>query len=109
MNTLETNPNQDTYYAEEIFSQLKASKVHGFPFLAYTGIQASIFSKESLYLKLPKNPSSFKSILVTYEVGPDTYKVAFYTHDEPLKEQDIHRDIYADGLAELIVREMGVN
>lgn len=104
-----TTQTEDTYYAQEIFRQLKASKVNGFPFFAYTGIQASIFSKESLYLKLPKNPSAFKSILVTYEVGPDTYKVSFYTHDDPLKEQDIHRDIYADQLSDLIVDQMGVN
>jgi len=104
-----TTQNKNTKVSEEIFSQLQASKVNGFPFFAYTGIKASIFSAESLYLKLPKNPSPFKSILVVYEYDSDTYKVQFYTHDEVLKEKDIHTDIYADGLAELIVREMGVN
>lgn len=96
-------------FADEIFNQLKASRVNGFPFFAYTGIKASIFSEESLYLKLPKNPSKFKSILVTYDLGSDTYIVSFYTHDDPLKSEDRHTDIYFDQLAELIVREMGVN
>ena len=107
MNTSQTQ--EITSFADEIFVQLKASKVNGFPFFAYSGIQASVFSQEALYLKLPKNPSKFKSILVTYEVASDTYKVALYTHDDPLKEEDIHRDVYADMLVELIVREMGIN
>jgi hypothetical protein len=106
MNT--TQQTQSNFAAKEIFSQLAASKVNGFPFFNYTGIKASIFSETALYLKLPKNPSPFKSVLVTYEYDSDTYTVQFYTHDDPLQKKDIHSDIYFDGLADLIVREMGV-
>ena len=95
-------------YADEIFSLLKISKVNRFPFFAYTGIKASKFGEESLYLKLPKNPSKFKSILVIYEIGSDTYKVQFYTHDDPLKKEDIHTDIYFDQLVDLIINQMGI-
>ena len=102
-------PTQNTEVAEEIFRQLKASKVHGFPFFAYTGIKARIFSEESLYLKLPQNPSPYKSILVQYDYCQDLYKVQFYTHDEPLKEKDIHRDIFVDELVDLIITKIGVN
>ena len=104
----QTQQQEITTYASEIFEQLKASKIHGFPFFAYTGIKVSEFSDESLYLKLPKNPSEFKSILVTYDIGSDTYIVSFYTDDVPLKSKDRHEDIYFDQLAELIVRETGV-
>ncbi len=104
----QTEINPTATALDTIFSQLKSSRVNGFPFFAYTGIKASKFSDDSLYLKLPKNPSPFKSILVTYEYNSDTYKVQFYTHDDPLKKKDIHNDIYADGLADLIVREMKI-
>ncbi|MBL4817960.1 MAG: hypothetical protein JKY15_01835 [Deltaproteobacteria bacterium] len=99
---------KDNYKAEEIFSQLQASKVNGFPFFAYSGIKPSIFSTTALYLKLPKNPSKFKGILVTV-TEMDTYNVNFYTDDDPLKAEDRHTDIYAEQLVELIVREMGIN
>jgi len=90
---MEQQTNKDYSIAQGIFRQLKCSKVNGFPFFAYSGIKPSIFSIDSLYLKLPKNPSSFKSILVTLNRATDTYDVNFYTHDESLKEQDRHRDI----------------
>jgi len=109
LSMFKTQTQEITSFAHETFSQLRASKVNGFPFFAYTGIKASLFSEESLYLKLPKSPSPFKSILVVYEVAYDTYKVQFYTDDDPLKEKDIHRDVYADQLVDLIVREMGIN
>jgi len=94
--------------AKEIFKQLSASKVNGFPFFAYSGIKPSLFSETALYLKLPKNPSKFKSILVTLNLTTDTYDVNFYTHEDPLKSDDRHTDIYNDALVDLIVREMGI-
>jgi len=98
----------DYTLATEIFEQLKASKVNGFPFFAYSGIKPSLFSARALYLKLPRNPSKFKSILITVN-AMDTYDVAFYTNTETLKAEDRHTDIYCDVLVELIVREMGIN
>lgn len=107
MNT--TQQTETKLVAKEIFKQLQASKVSGFPFFAYTGIKPSLFSENALYLKLPRNPSKFKSVLVTLNLATDTYDVDFYTHEDPLKADDRHTDIYNDSLAELIVREMGIN
>lgn len=105
MNTTQTQTDE---VAQEIFRQLNASRVNGFPFFAYTGIKASVFANNALYLKLPKNPSAFKSILISYDYGSDTYKVSFYTHEDPLKVGDTHTDVYADALADLIVSEMKI-
>ncbi len=107
MNT--TQQTQNNEVAKEIFSQLQTSKVNGFPFFAYSGIKASIFSETALYLKLPRNPSKFKSILVTLNLASDTYDVNFYTHADPLKADDRHTDIYNDMLVDLIVNQMGIN
>ena len=105
---IDDNTSEENYIAKEIFLQLKASKVNGFPFFAYSGIKASVFSNTALYLKLPKNPSPFKSILVTLNITRDTYDVNFYTHEDPLKADDRHTDIYNDQLVDLIVKEMGI-
>jgi len=93
---------QNTEIAKEIFRQLQASKVNGFPFLAYTGLKPQIFSATELYLKAPRNPNKVKNILVSYSHARDTYTVLFNGSQR-------HEDIYADVLAEMIVREMGVN
>lgn len=108
---MSTTTTQEIDYtlAKEIFNQLKVSRVNGFPFFAYSGITPSLFSAEALYLKLPKNHGAFKSILISLDRATDTYNVNFYTHDESLKEQDRHTDIYVDQLVDLIVREMGIN
>ena len=98
----------NAFVAKQIFKELELSRVNGFPFFAYTGVKPSIFSAESLYLKLPKNPSEFKSILILYDYVRDTYKVQFYTDDEPLRKEDIYPDIYVGHLADLIVEKMGV-
>jgi len=103
----QTQQNENTY-SMEIFRQLQTSKVNGFPFFAYTGIKPSIFSKEALYLKLPKNTSKFKSILVSYDLGSDTYTIGFYTHEDPLQKQDLHKDVYADSMVDLIIDQMGI-
>ena len=104
-----TTQTESSLVAKVIFLQLKASKVNGFPFFAYSGIKASVFSNTALYLKLPKNPSKFKSILVTLNIARVTYDVNFYTHDDPLKTDDRYTDIYNDQLVDLIVNEMGIN
>ncbi len=99
---------QNSEVAQEIFRQLKVSRVNGFPFFAYSGIKPSIFSDTALYLKLPKNPSAYKSILIEYDYGSDTYNVNFYTDVEPLKATDRHTDVYADSMVDLIVSEMKI-
>jgi hypothetical protein len=92
----------NTEVAEEIFKQLQASKVNGFPLFAYTGLKPQIFSATELYLKAPRNPNKVSNILVSYQYGSDTYTVV-------INGTERLEDIYADGLADLIVRKMGVN
>lgn len=105
---MKQSQSQNDQVAQEIFRQLKVSRVNGFPFFAYTGIKASIFGDNALYLKMPKNPSAFKSALISYDYGSDTYKVSFYTHEDPCKGEDIHTDVYADSMVDLIISEMKI-
>ncbi len=98
---MKTQQTQNTEVAEEIFRQLHASKVNGFPFLAYTGAKPQIFSETALYLKTPRNQGNVRNVLIQYDYGSDTYTVIFNGSDR-------HEDIYADVLSEMIVREMGV-
>ena len=98
---MNTTQIQNTEVAEEIFKQLQASKVNGFPFLSYTGAKAQIFSSTELYLKTPRNPGNVKNVLIQYDYGSDTYTVIFNGSNR-------HEEIYADVLSEMIVREMGV-
>lgn len=100
MNT--TQQTESNFVAKEIFSQLSASKVNGFPFFAYSGIKAQIFSDTELYLKCPRNPGKVTNVLVSYNMGSDTYTV-LVNGSERLE------DIYADGLADIIIGKMGVN
>ena len=96
-----TTQQENNEVAKEIFNQLNASSVNGFPFLSYTGLKARIFSETELYLKAPTNPNHIKNILIQYDYGSDTYTVIFNGSDR-------HTDIYADQLSEMIVRKMGV-
>lgn len=93
---------------ETILAQLKASKVNGFPFFAYTGIKNFVMMGETeLKLIVPKNPAGLKSVLVVYDYGSDTYRVIPQLDANfPVKTIT---DVYCDVLAECIVQEMGVN
>ncbi len=93
------------FEAEEIFRQLKASKSNGFPFLAYSGLRAQIFSATELYLKAPRNPARVDNIMVSLN-AMDTYTVVFNSKKGLIKRFE---DIYAEGLAELIINTMGIN
>lgn len=92
---------------ETILVQLKASKVNGFPFFAYTGIRNFVMMGETeLKLSVPKNPSGLKSVLVVYDYGTDTYTVIPQLDANfPVKRVE---EVYCDMLAETIAREMGV-
>jgi len=92
--------NEDSV-AREIFNQISSSKVNGFPFIAYTGMKAKNFSSSALHLKAPKNPKGIDNVLIQYEYGSDTYTVIL---DGSVRIEDV----YADALAELIARRMGV-
>lgn len=93
--------NEKYQVAQEIFEQLRLSKVNGFPFYAYTGLKPQIFSTTELYLKAPRNPKKVKNVLVQYDYGSDTYNVIF-NGSERLT------DVYFDQLSEIIVNRMGI-
>lgn len=96
---------QDNFVAKEIFSQLNASRVNGFPFFAYTGIKPQIFSSTELYLKCPKgNPGKVNNIMISLNVM-GTYDIVFNGKKGLISR---HEDIYADSMVELIVSKMGV-
>lgn len=94
---------------ETILEQLKISKIHGFPFFAYTGIKSFVvIGDETLSLvKIPKNPNWITEISIFYDYDRDTYIVSFFEdHKEETNKE--FQDIYCDGLSEVIAREMGV-
>lgn len=102
---MEQNQAQDqnkNFVAEEIFRQLNASKVNGFNFFAYTGAKSKILSTTALCMKMPANPGHVKNTVVEYNYGADTYTVIINGSEKRFE------DVYADGLADLIVAEMGV-
>ena len=105
-NNMSTTQTEENFYAKEIFSQLQASKVNGFPLLAYTGLKASIFSETEIYLKAPSNPGKVDNIMISLDLARDTYIIVFNGKKGLISR---HEDIYADMMAELIVSVMGVN
>jgi len=92
---------------EIILEQLQASRVNGFPFFAYTGIKKYIlYGNEELILHLPTNPSKYTSLSVVYDRGQDLYDIIFKQSGLPIKKI---QGIYCDQMAEIIIREMGIN
>lgn len=94
---------------QTIAEQLKASKVHGFPFFLYTGIKVVGRSGENtLVLQCPRNPRRIKFIWIKLNVM-DTYDLELWI---PKRNGDVEKiqinDIYADMMSEIIVREMGI-
>lgn len=96
---------------ETILEQLKQSKVNGFPFFKYTGINDYVMlGNESVrFNDIPKNPKKISNVQVSYDYGSDTYNVYFETGKFP-KNKRIkgYSDVYVDQLSDLISSEMGV-
>ncbi len=93
---------------KEILSQLKQSRVNGFPFFAYTGIKEFVLlGEDTLYLKkVPGNPGHITGIQIKYIY--DTYHISLFQKHQatiPHKEFD---DIYADQMVDLIISEMKI-
>lgn len=91
--------------AQEIFRQITASKVNGFPFLAYTGAKAGIYSETAILMKMPSNPNKVSTVIITYDKGSDTYIVEINGRKGTIST---HSDVYADVMADLISRKMGI-
>jgi len=97
---------QDTTIQETILDQLMQTKVHGFPFFAYTGIKDYVMaSDDTLILHLPENPKGLDNINVVYDFGMDVYKLYAFKGGVPLESK---MEVYFDELGELITKYMGV-
>jgi len=111
------NQTENFEVQETILEQLKASKVNGFPFFAYTGIKNFVMAGDNpednpqLKLDCPSNPNHVSHIWITYKRGADVYELAFCKNNNNFDlthEEGKFSEVYCDQLAEIIVREMGV-
>jgi len=102
---------------ETILEQLRASKVNGFPFLAYTGIRNYVMAGDNpagnpqLKLDCPSNPRKVTHIWITYLRGDDLYELAFCRDNNNFNlthEEGAYHGIFSDQMAEIIAEEMGV-
>ena len=91
--------------ADILLGQLRASRVHGFPFFAYTGIRPAVKSDNMLTMKVPSNPKKISVVAVKYDKGTDTYMVFFYRQTFVVHETS---DVYVGELAETIAKGVGV-
>lgn len=96
---------------ETILNQLKASKVNGFPFFAYTGIKSfTMEGEDTLMLKnIPSNPNGITNVVIVYDYGRDSYRVHTFKKNQRTIPSNSYEDIYFDALSSIIVDEMGVN
>ena len=101
---MSTTTQTENFVAKEIFSQLNASRVNGFPFFAYTGVTPQIFTATELYLKVPRNPGKVANVMISHNVM-DTYDIIINGKKGLISR---YEDIYADAMVDLIVRVMGV-
>lgn len=96
---------------QTILDQLKASRINGLPFFAYTGIKGiSRINENTLaLLKIPRNPGKIKLIIIKYIPARDTYNLLFFNKlqltDHPIFNFD---DIYFDMLSDIISDKMGI-
>lgn len=94
---------------ETILEQLKASRVNGFPFFAYTGIKRFVMAGETeLKLDMPKNPKGLSHVWIKYNFGTDAYDLSFCKNGFNFPTVANAQEVYCDMLAEVIAREMGV-
>lgn len=95
---------------EIILDQLKQSRIHGFPFFAYTGIKEfNLEGEDTLYLKkIPTNPNKITGVQVVYNKGADTYKLYTFQKNQRVIAKGEYPEIYVDQLARIITKELGV-
>ena len=105
---------QEFEVQEIILDQLKQSKIHGFPFFAYTGIKSFVMAGDNndgnpqLKLDCPKNPNQITHLWITYIRGLDVYAVSFHRDNNNFDTPAQHGEVYCDQLAEIITEQMGV-
>jgi len=93
-----------------ILDQLKQTKVNGFPFFAYTGInEYNLEGEDTLYLKnVPNNPSHITSVQVVYDYGMDVYKLYTFQNNQRTVPFTEYPEVYFDELGQKIANDMGV-
>jgi len=99
---------QNIQVANEILSQLKQSKVNGFPFLMYSGAKDFVAGENALLFKIP-NKKLISAVKIVLDVGMDEYNLEFYKKKgfEMNVAKEI-KGIYFDQLAEIIARELNI-
>ncbi|KKM94108.1 hypothetical protein LCGC14_1201590 [marine sediment metagenome] len=97
------------FVAKEIMSQLKMSKVNGFPFFMYSGAREFVGGDKFLQFRIP-NRKRIAKIRVVLDEARDLYNLEFYKKKgfEMKKSKSID-GIFFDQMAEIIVRELGIN
>lgn len=101
--------NQSMEVAGEIMSQLKQSKVGGFPFFAYSGAKDFVGAPNFLQFSIP-NKKRIAKIRVVLDEAQDLYNLEFYKKKgfEMIKSNSVD-GIFAEQMVEIIVRELGIN
>ena len=95
--------------ADILLEQLQASRVHGFPFFAYTGAMHVSQTDNMLTMQMPSNPQKIAIVTVMYVKVTDTYTVLFYQRPKIASEiKSVVENVYVDQLAETIARGTGV-
>ncbi len=100
----------DTTIQDTIVDQLRASKVNGFPFFAYTGIKDFVMEGEDtiMFKKIPRNPSHITNVVIIYDFGRDSYRIHLFQKHQRTIPYASFEDIYFDQMAHLIAEKMGV-
>ena len=106
MSTTQTKE-MDLTVVKEILNQLNQSRIHGFPFFAYTGMKPlGVISDTEISMKAKRNPSGFSKVGVKYNYDSDTYTVKFIKNSGIVESVD---DVYFNEMAQLIVDKLGIN
>ena len=93
---------------QHMLDELLQSKVRGFPFFSYTGINDYLLmGNDSLMLKpIPPNKGGITAILINYNKGEDGFNIVFYKGNDPVETTGT---LYVGSLADTIVQKMGVS
>ena len=99
---------QNMQVAEIIMSQLKQSKVNGFPFFNYSGAKDFVGAENFLQFSIP-NKKRVAKIRIVLD-AQDLYNLEFYKKKgfEMIKSKSVD-GIFADQMVDIIVKEVGIN
>lgn len=100
----------DTTVQDTIIEQLRQSRVNGFPFFNYTGIQDFTMEGEDtlMFKNIPRNPNGITNVVIVYDFGQDLYRLHTFQKDQRTIPKNSYDGVFFDQMADLIVEEMGV-